>query len=384
MNRRTPLILLSVAALTVLPAATATAGGNHGSGKPGHSAGSDRGKPDKGRPTPALSGDLCGGKRAGAVIGWNDYTCEQATGYFLYEKLDASKSASFSNSGPQHRVALHDVWAWPTADRSARHGASRALPKNPQIIPLELDDADVAAVCAEPDAYGLQVDLIGDGIAGRGLDVPSIMPTAITPPDGGFPTDFTLAFYGHYDVSGLVDVDALCAEDEVLPTPTPEPTVTSTPTPTPEPTVTPTPTPEPSESPTPSPSPEPSESPTPTPTESSTPTPTPSPTAEVDDEPEATPTPTPSPSPSETSEVLPAPADTPTPTASSTPAPSPAPSSAPSPTATERAEVLAAVEDDNTLAATGTQAVMGLLAAIAAIAGGAALVLARRRHRTDS
>ncbi|MBD7918690.1 LPXTG cell wall anchor domain-containing protein [Cellulomonas sp. Sa3CUA2] len=342
MNRRLPLVILSVAALVVLPstAATATGGGHHGSGKPGYSAGY---KPKPGKPTPApqptaAPGALCGGKRTGDVIPWNAYTCDQATGYFLYKKLDVRKAAGYWNSGPQHRVALHAVWAWPTANGSGRTEASRNLPRDAQTIPLELDATDAAAVCADREAYGLQVDLVGDGEAGRGLDVASLVPTVITPPhDGGFPVPNTLAFYGHYDVDDLVDLDVLCAP-VVVPTP--------------------------SASPTPPPSP--------------TPSPTPTPTADVDDEPTVAPTPTPAPSPSETSEVLPAPAETPTPTATATATPTP------SPTPTERAEVLAAVDDDDTLAATGTQAAFGLLAAIGAIAGGTALVLARRRHRTES
>lgn len=352
MNRRLPIVLLSVAALVVLPAATATAGGgHHGSGKPGHSAGPGKGKPGHGTPstspTPTTPAELCGGRYKDEIIRWDAYTCDRATGYFLYEKIDARKPAGWSNSRQQHRVALHDVWAWPSADDSLRREPSTFLPRDAQVVPLVLDAADTAAVCESPRAYGLQVDLAGDAKAGRGWDVASVVPTVITPPDGGF-KPHTLAAYGHYDVASLVDLDALCDEGEVVPPPAPSPTPTTPPAPTP------------------------------------TPTPSPTPTEDVDDEPEPTPTttpapsPTPSPSPSETSEVLPAPAETPTPTASATPTPTP------SPTPTERAEVLAAVDDDDTLAATGAQTAVGLLTAIAAIAGGAALVLARRRHRTEA
>ena len=349
MNRRLPLVILSVAALVALPstAASATGGGHHGSGKPGYSTGYDKPKPGKPKPAPqptAAPGDLCGGKRADQVIPWDAYTCDQATGYFLYKKLDVRKPAGYWNSGRQHRVALHDVWAWPTADASARIEASTAQPRNPQVIPLELDATDAAAVCAESDVYGLQVDLVGDGEAGRGLDVASLVPTVITPPhnQGGFPVPNTLAFYAHFEVEDLVDLDALCAP-AVVPTP--------------------------------------SASPTPPPPPPPAPAPSPSPTSDVDDEPTVAPSPTPEPSPSETSEVLPAPAETPEPTPTATSAVTPAPTT-PAPTPTERAEVLSAVDDD-TLAATGTQASAGLLAAIAAIAGGGALVLARRRHRMN-
>ena len=355
MNRRLPIVLLSVAALVVLPATAATAGGNHGSGKPGHSAGYDKGYPGKGQPGKGEPGkgqpstppaDLCGGTRADQPISWDAYSCDKATGYFLYQKLDVTKPAAYSNSGPQHRVAHHPVWAWPVADVSLRLGASGFKAPTAEIIPLTLDVADTTAVCADAGAYGLQVDLIGDGIAGRGLDVPSLMPTTIIPGKngGGFPIEYTLAAYGHYDVERLLDLDELCDEGEVLPTPAP--TVTPTPSPTPTPTVTPTPTP--------------------------TVTPTPTPTA--------TPAPTPTPSPSETGDVLPAPADTPTPTPTRPATPTPSPT----PTPTERAEVLAAVDDDDTLAATGTQAIVGMFAAVAAITAGTALVLARRRQRTES
>ncbi|MCC2313444.1 LPXTG cell wall anchor domain-containing protein [Cellulomonas xiejunii] len=356
MNRRLPLVILSVAALVALPstAASATGGGHHGSGKPGYSTGYDKpkpgqptpdkpkpGQPTPGQPTPApqpttAPGDLCGGKRAKQVIPWDAYTCDQATGYFLYKKLDASKPAGYWNSGRQHRVRLYDVWAWPTEGASARTEVSTGQPRNPQIIPLQLEAADAAAVCAEKNAYGLQVDLVGDGEAGRGLDVASLVPTVITPPhnQGGFPVPNTLAFYAHYEVEHLVDLDVLCApvDDDTPSTPPPPPPA---------------------------------------------PAPNPTPTADVDDEPTVAPTPTPEPSPSETSEVLAAPAETPEPTPTATPAPT-----KPAPTPTERAEVLSAGDDD-TLAATGTQAAVGLLAAIAAIAGGAALVLARRRHRLN-
>ncbi|WP_284439907.1 LPXTG cell wall anchor domain-containing protein [Cellulomonas wangsupingiae] len=373
MNRRLPIVLMSVAALVVLPATTAAAGGGqHGSGKPGYSSGPDKGRPDKGKPTTSPA-DLCGGKRHGDPIAWEAYTCEKATGYFLYKKKDVSKPAGWSNSRTQHRVALHEVWAWPTDDASARREASPRLPKNAQVIPLTLDAKDTADVCAAPGAYGLQVDLVGNGVAGRKLDLLASVPTVITPPDGGFSAD-TLAYYGHYDVTKLVDIDALCDAGEVVPPPVTTPPVTPTPTPSASPS--------PSAIPTPAPSPSPSETsdvlpaPVETPAPSPTPTPSPSPSETSDVLPAPVETPVPSPSPSETSEVLPAPAETPTPSATPTPAPTP--------TATERSEVLSAVEDDDTLAATGTQAAVGLLAAIAAIAGGAALLLVRRRRHAAS
>lgn len=352
MNRRLSVVLLS-AALVVAPAATASAHDPWTPAKPGYSAswGKDKGKPAPGQ------GDLCGGRKAGDVIPWSAYTCEKATGYFLYQKLDPAKRASWNNSGPQHRVMLHDVWAWPTADGSARNGASGFLPKDAVVRELVLDAEDTAAVCAAPDAFGLQVDLIGNQKAGERRDLTEVMPTVITPPDGGFGAN-TLAAYGHYDVTRVVDVTALCTPTAPRPGPGEEPT----PAPTPEPTQEPTP--------------EPTQEPTP-----AVPAPSPSPTGDVDAAPEptptpsATPTPAPTPTPTERSEVLSAPADSPAPT---TPAPA-----TPSPTATERSEVLSAVDDDDRLAATGTQAALGLLAGVAAIAGGAALVLARRRHRTQ-
>lgn len=351
MNRRLPIILLSLAALVALPTAASATGGHgaydRGSDRPaycrGHDRHDDKHAKDDCAPQPttaptAVPGDLCGGRRAGDVIPWSRYTCEQATGYFLYKKLDQRKPVGFWNSSQQHRVALHPVWAWPTADASARKEPSRSLPRDAQVIPLALDVTDAAAVCAEPRAYGLQVDLVGNGEAGRQLDLASAVPTIITPPDGGFGVPNTLAYYGHYEVSDLVDLAVLCAPAVVVPTPSASPT----------------------------------------------PAPSPTPTPDVKDEPTAAPTPVPSPSPSETSEVLPAPAETPTPVAAPSPTASPTPARTPAPTPTERAEVLSAVDDSNRLAATGTQAALGLLAAVAAIAGGAALVLARRRHRTES
>ncbi|MBO0924449.1 LPXTG cell wall anchor domain-containing protein [Cellulomonas sp. zg-ZUI199] len=350
MNPRLPIVLLSAAALLVLPATAATAGGgHHGSTKPGYSSGPDKGKPGSSKPAPGKPGtpapapaDLCGGKRAGEPIAWDSYTCEKATGYFLYKKLDTRKPAAFHNSGPQHRVALHPVWAWPSADGSLRHGASTKLPKKAEIIPLELGTEDAAAVCAAPEAYGLQVDLVGNGIAGTRVDLATVVPTVIVPPSSGFAPEI-LAYYGHYDVKKLVDLGTLCDAGEVVPAPAPEPT--------PEPTQAPTPTPEPSVTPTPSPEPTPVE--------------------------EVVVAPEPSPTPTERAEVLPAPAETPTPAVTTPSAPTP------TPTATERAEVLSATDDGDTLAATGAQVTVGLLAALAAIAGGAALVLARRRQSTD-
>jgi LPXTG-motif cell wall-anchored protein len=327
-NRRLPVVLLSAATLVVLPAAAASAtGGHHWSGGSGHSASWWKGKDKPGQP------DRCVSRNARGAIDWSTYACDRATGYFLYQKLDASKPANWANSGQQHRVALHDVWAWPTADDAARHGASGFLPKDAEVRELVLDAADTAAVCAAPGAFGLQVDLIGNGKDGERKDLTQVMPTVITPPNGGFSSD-NLAAYGHYDLTEVVDVTALCTPPAPRPEPTPEPT------PEPEPSV--------------APEPEPSQEPTPEPT----------PSEDVDD----APTPEPSPEPTERAEVLPAPADTPTPAASPTP--------------TERAEVLSATDDD-TLAATGTQAALGLLAGVAAIAGGAALVLARRRHRSQ-
>lgn len=362
-RRHLPLVLLSAGALLVAPAAAASATGDHDRGwhastwygKPGKG---DHGKPGKGehgRPgtgTPAPADPaLCGGTKAGQVIPWDAYTCDKMTGYFLYEKKDVRRNASFGNSGEQHRVALHPVWAWPTDDARQRHEPSPSLPREYQVVPLVLDEADTAAVCADPAAFGLQVDLVGNGIAGRALDLASAVPTVITPPDGGFRVRNTLAFYGHYDIAELVDVEELCAPDVEVPpvVPTPEPT-----TPAPAPTT-----------------------PAPVPT-TPAPTPTPTPTADVDDEGAATPAPTPTPTP--TAEVSAAPAPTATPSRAA---------AAPSPSVTERAEVLAATDDDasgssrgQVLAATGTSALVGLLAAVGAVAVGAVLMILRRRGRT--
>ncbi|MCL2432994.1 MAG: InlB B-repeat-containing protein, partial [Clostridia bacterium] len=76
-------------------------------------------------------------------------------------------------------------------------------------------------------------------------------------------------------------------------TPTPTPTEELTPTPTEEPTPTPTPTEEPTPTPTEEPTPAPTEEPTPTPTEEPTPTPTEEPTPTPAEEPTPTPTPLP-------------------------------------------------------------------------------------------
>ncbi len=339
MNRRLPVVLLSAATLVVLPAAAASAtGGHHWSGGSGHSSSWWKGKDKPGQP------DRCVSRNARGAIDWSTYACDRATGYFLYQKLDASKPANWANSGQQHRVALHDVWAWPTADDAARHGASGFLPKDAEVRELVLDAAAAAAVCAAPGAFGLQVDLIGNGKDGERKDLTQVMPTVITPPNGGFSSD-NLAAYGHYDLTDVVDVTALCTPPAPRPEPTPEP----------EPSV--------------APEPEPGQQPTPVPA------PEPTPAVDVDDAPDTTPTPAPTaaptptaPTPTERAEVLAAPADATTP--------------ASSPTPTERAEVLSATDDD-TLAATGTQAALGLLAGVAAIAGGVALVLARRPHRSQ-
>ena len=359
MKRRLPVVLLS-AVLLALPATAASAGG-HGPGGSWGSSGPGKHAPaptgGKHRPgpgattapaTPAPSPSaLCGGARTHAVIPWDAYTCDKATGYFLYRKLDRNKAAGFHNSAPQTRVALHDVWAWPTADERARKGASPQLPRNAQVVPLELTGAALADVCRDPKAYGLQVDLVGDGVAGRGLDVRGNVPETIRPPeDTGFPQEHYLAFYGHYELTTLLAGTTLCAPPS-SPAPTPPPVTV----PSPEPSMAPEPSPEPS--------------PEPTPRDDVAVEPTPTPSPDV--------TPAPSPSPSERSEVLPAPADEPSPTASTSPAPSPSPS--------ERAEVLSA-SDDDVLAATGAGVVAGLIAAFAALAGGAALLVLRRRGRT--
>ncbi|MFC8193249.1 hypothetical protein ACFUMH_16460 [Cellulomonas sp. NPDC057328] len=364
-----PLVLLTAGALLVAPAAAASATGDgdrgwHAStwhGKPGKG---ETGKPGKGPSKPGKP-ELCGGWKAGQVIPWDAYTCDKATGYFLYEKKDARRNAGWSNSTRQHRVALHPVWAWPTADDRQRHEASSSLPRSYEVVPLVLDATDTAAVCAEPGAYGLQVDLVGNGIAGRTLDLASAVPTVITPPDGGFHVKNTLAFYGHYDVAELLDLDALCAPAvppvPVPTTPAPEPT-----TPAPAPT---TPAPVPT-----TPAPEPT-TPAPAPT-TPAPVPTPEPTDDVAEEPAETPAPVPTP----TADVSAAPQPT------ATPAPAAA-APTPSPSVTERAEVLAATDDaprnrGQVLAATGTSALVGLLAAVGAVAIGAVLMILRRRGRT--
>lgn len=349
-RRHLPLVLLTAGALLVAPAAAASATGDGDRnwqvstwhGKPGKG---EHGKPGKGQTPAPTNPALCGGTKVGQVIPWDAYTCEKVTGYYLYEKKDARRDAAFGNSKQQHRVALHPVWAWPTDDARQRHEASRSLPREYQVVPLVLDEADTAAVCANPAAFGLQVDLAGNGVAGRQLNLADAVPTIITPPDGGFHVGNVLAYYGHYDVAELLDLDALCAPDVEVPpvVPTPVPT---TPAPQPVPTT-----------------------PAPAPT---TPAPTPTPTADVDDEPAPTPTPT--------AEVSAAPAPTATPTRAA---------AAPSPSVTERAEVLAATDDDasgssrgQVLAATGTSALVGLLAAVAAVAVGAVLMILRRRGRT--
>ena len=105
-------------------------------------------------------------------------------------------------------------------------------------------------------------------------------------------------------------VTAQCSEPVQTqePTPSPEPTATSTPeptaTPTPEPTA--TPTPEPTATPTPEPTATPTPEPTATPTPEPTATPTPEPTATPTPEPTATPTPEPTatPTPEPTAETL--------------------------------------------------------------------------------
>lgn len=359
MNRRLPLVALSVAALVVLPSTAAQATGDFWYSSKEHSSVSVKELKSQVKthlkyslkehykgtyPGTSTPGTLCSGYRADEVISWDKYSCDKATGYFLYKKLDVRKPAAFWNSGVQRRVALHATWAWPTADSSARLEATAGVPRDAEVIPLELDAATAAEVCAAPGAWGLQVDLVGNGVAGRVLDLASAVPTVITPPDGGFTVPHTLAYYGHYEVKSLIDLSVVCgAGGGTAPTtaptaaPCPTPTVAPAPVPAPEPTV--------------------------------------------------APAPAPTPEPEPTSEVLPAPAETPTPAASATPTVAPA-AAAPTakPTPTERAEVLSAVETKKgaTLAATGTQAVLGLLAAIAAIAGGGALVLARRRHRAES
>jgi len=160
--------------------------------------------------------------------------------------------------------------------------------------------------------------------------------------------------------------------------PKPEPT----PDPTPEPSATPTPepTPEPSTEPTPEPTPEPSTTPTPEPSTTPTPEPTPEPSTE--------PTPEPTPEPSSTPDVCVTPAptastpgqpstDSTTPDSSSSETPNPC-TTPDGPDGSDDSPSSPAPEGGSSLAHTGANVAIAVLG-VAAIAGGVALLIQRRR-----
>ena len=178
------------------------------------------------------------------------------------------------------------------------------------------------------------------------------------------------------------------------PEPTPEPSSTPTPEPTPEPSTTPTPepTPEPSTTPTPEPTPEPSTTPTPEPSTEPTPEPTPEPstepTPEPTPEPSTEPTPEPTPEPSSTPDVCVTPAptastpgqpstDSTTPDSSSSETPNPC-TTPDGPDGSDDSPSSPAPEGGSSLAHTGANVAIALVG-VAAIAGGIALLIQRRR-----
>ena len=195
------------------------------------------------------------------------------------------------------------------------------------------------------------------------------------------------------------------------PEPTPEPSTTPTPEPTPEPSTTPTPepTPEPSTEPTPEPTPEPSTEPTPEPTPEPSTTPdvcvTPAPTASTPGQPSTdsttpepsssetpnpctTPTAEPTPEPSSTPDVCVTPAptastpgqpstDSTTPDSSSSETPNPC-TTPDGPDGSDDSPSSPAPEGGSSLAHTGANVAIALVG-VAAIAGGIALLIQRRR-----
>ena len=195
------------------------------------------------------------------------------------------------------------------------------------------------------------------------------------------------------------------------PEPTPEPSTTPTPEPTPEPSTTPTPepTPEPSTTPTPEPTPEPSTEPTPEPTPEPSTTPdvcvTPAPTASTPGQPSTdsttpepsssetpnpctTPTAEPTPEPSSTPDVCVTPAptastpgqpstDSTTPDSSSSETPNPC-TTPDGPDGSDDSPSSPAPEGGSSLAHTGANVAIALVG-VAAIAGGIALLIQRRR-----
>ena len=177
---------------------------------------------------------------------------------------------------------------------------------------------------------------------------------------------------------------------EPTPDPTPEPSATPTPEPTPEPSTTPTPepTPEPSTTPTPEPTPEPSTTPTPEPTPEPSTTPTPEPTPEPSTEPTPEPSTEPTPEPSTTPDVCVTPAptastpgqpstDSTTPDSSSSETPNPC-TTPDGPDGSDDSPSSPAPEGGSSLAHTGANVAIALVG-VAAIAGGIALLIQRRR-----
>ena len=183
------------------------------------------------------------------------------------------------------------------------------------------------------------------------------------------------------------------------PEPTPEPSTEPTPEPTPEPSTTPTPepTPEPSTTPTPEPTPEPSSTPdvcvTPAPTAStpgqpSTDSTTPEPSSSETPNPCTTPTAEPTPEPSSTPDVCVTPAptastpgqpstDSTTPDSSSSETPNPC-TTPDGPDGSDDSPSSPAPEGGSSLAHTGANVAIALVG-VAAIAGGIALLIQRRR-----
>ena len=214
-------------------------------------------------------------------------------------------------------------------------------------------------------------------------------------------------------------VEASFTNTYTAPKPTPEPSTTPTPEPTPEPSTTPTPepTPEPSTTPTPEPTPEPTTEPTPEPSTEPTPEPTPepsttpdvcvtpAPTASTPGQPSTdsttpepsssetpnpctTPTAEPTPEPSSTPDVCVTPAptastpgqpstDSTTPDSSSSETPNPC-TTPDGPDGSDDSPSSPAPEGGSSLAHTGANVAIAVLG-VAAIAGGIALLIQRRR-----
>lgn len=126
--------------------------------------------------------------KSGTTVACSKPVAVKSTGMYLYKKLDASKPASWENSGKQTRIATWDGWSWPT--------------HYPGVLP--------SGVCGND--YGVQVDEIN----GPQSLLPLIVDRATNTGVLGSPV---LVASRHYDLSAVMAVPACTPPVITIPTP---------------------------------------------------------------------------------------------------------------------------------------------------------------------